>query len=223
MSESPALDATRRIVLDAASKLAPSGLSEGTSGNVSARVESGFVITPSGLPYDALTPLDLVVVGMDGSVGNGQNEPSSEWRIHRDIYASREDAHGIVHAHPPFATTIACLGRDLPAVHYMIAVAGGEDVRCAPYATFGTEELSRHALAALEGRLACLLANHGIIAIGKDVATAFGIAREIESVAGIYWRALSVGEPGIIGREEMAELLRKFETYGKGQRRTQSV
>jgi L-fuculose-phosphate aldolase len=210
----------RARVLEIARKLGPSGLSQGTSGNVSERVEAGFVVTPSGLPYEELLPEDLVVVGLDGSVAEGQNEPSSEWRIHRDIYVARSDAGGIVHAHPPHATTVACLGRDLPAVHYMIAVAGGDSVKCARYATFGTERLSELVLGALVGRTACLMQSHGMVAIGRDAKSALATAREIEIVAGIYLRALAVGEPLVLSESEMAEVVLKFETYGKGERRS---
>lgn len=191
------------------------GLTHGTSGNVSARTERGFCITPSGVPYERLQPTDLVELDMAGAVLRGALKPSSEWRIHRDVYTARPEVGAVVHAHPPFATTISCLRRDLPAVHYMIAVAGGATVRCATYATFGTGELSRAALAALEGRQACLLANHGLVALGNDLEAALRVGLEIEQVAEIYWRALAVGEPVILDDAEMARVLERFREYGQ--------
>ncbi len=214
-----AFETERARVLAVARDLAPTGLSKGTSGNVSERVDGGFVITPSGLAYDALEPADLVLVGLDGAVADGENEPSSEWRIHRDVYLARPEAGGVVHAHPPFSTTLACLGRDLPAVHYMIAVAGGDSVRCADYATFGTPRLSELTIAALAGRSACLMKNHGMIAFGQDARHALSVAREIEGVAEIYVRGLPLGAPVVLDAEEMARVVAKFETYGKGARR----
>ena len=148
-------------------------------------------------------------------VATGRREPSSEWRFHRDIYATRSEAQAIVHAHSPFATTLACLGRDIPAFHYMVAVAGGDDIRCAPYATFGTQDLSDHAMSALQGRRACLLAQHGMIALGSTLSTALALAVEVEALAEMYWRALQVGEPHVLSADEMRTVLAKFATYGK--------
>jgi L-fuculose-phosphate aldolase len=190
------------------------GINRGKSGNVSARIEGGFLVTPSGLAYDSLSPENIVAMTSSGEP-RGSLLPSSEWRFHRDIYASRSDAGAIVHAHSPFATTLACLGRDVPAFHYMIAVAGGKDIRCAPYATFGTQELSDHALAALEARKACLLANHGMIAIGATLATALALAIEVEALAEQYWRALQIGVPNLLSDAEMDLVLAKFESYGQ--------
>ncbi len=141
--------------------------------------------------------------------------PSSEWRFHRDIYAARGDAQAIVHTHAPFATTLACMHRGIPPFHYMVAVAGGNDIRCAPYATFGTQELSDHAVAALAGRRACLLANHGMIAVGASLERALALAVEVETLAETYWRALQVGEPVLLPDAEMARVLEKFATYGQ--------
>ncbi|MFI5208072.1 MAG: class II aldolase/adducin family protein [Gemmatimonadales bacterium] len=209
----------RREIIDVARRTSMTCLTQGTSGNVSARVAGGFVVTPTGVPYEELQPRDLVLLDLEGHAEPGQRRPSSEWRIHRDIYAAREDVGAVVHAHPTFATTIACLRRDLPAVHYMIAMAGGADVRCAAYATFGTEELSRNVLAALEGRKACLLANHGIVTVGSDLARALRTAEEIERVAELYWRALSVGEAVLLDEDEMARVLARFGDYGQQPRR----
>jgi L-fuculose-phosphate aldolase len=206
----------RAAVVEASRRVVTDGLTRGTSGNVSARLEGdAFVVTPSGAAVDALTPDDLVRVSMDGAPAPGARVPSSEWRIHRDIYRARPDVGGIVHAHPPFATTIACLRRPLPAVHYEIAFAGGHDVRCATYATFGTEELSRAALEALEGRNACLLANHGVVAVGDTVQAALRVASVVETVAELYYRTLSVGGGVILDEAEMTRVLSKFTTYGK--------
>lgn len=205
----------RRAVLETARRMNASGLNQGTSGNVSLRVDGGLLITPSGLPYDETTPEDIVEMDLKGGVRAGQREPSSEWRIHRDLYAARPEAGAVVHAHPMFATTMSCLRRGIPAVHYMIALAGGKDVRCAEYATFGTEALSVRVLAALEGRKACLLANHGLVAFGQDLRHALRIAEEVEVVAAQYWRALQVGEPVVLDDEEMERVLERFETYGR--------
>lgn len=210
-------EALRAEVLATARRLTAEGLTHGASGNVSARLDhDAFLVTPSGVPYDRLDPGDVVIVEMDGAIPHGQREPSSEWRMHRDLYAARPEVRGVVHAHPPFATTIACLRREIPAVHYEIAFAGGRDVRCADYATYGTEELSRAALAAMEGRTACLLANHGILAVGPSLDLAFRVARVVETVAEIYWRALSVGDPVILDDAEMDRVLARFADYGKG-------
>lgn len=204
----------RREIIATALAMNARGINRGKSGNVSARVEDGFLITPSGLAYDALEPRDVAAMTLEGEA-RGPRQPSSEWRFHRDIYASRADASAIVHAHSPFATTLACLGRGIPAFHYMIAVAGGNDIRCAPYATFGTQALSDHALRALESRNACLLANHGMIAVGPTLVAALALAVEVEGLAEQYWRALQIGEPTLLSETEMAVVLEKFRTYGQ--------
>ncbi len=196
------------------------GLNQGTSGNVSARVPGGFLITPSGVPYDELRPHEIVELRMDGEVAGPKGLPaSSEWRMHRDIYAARADAGAIVHTHSMFATTLALLRKEIPAVHYMIAVAGGPTIRCAPYATFGTAELAAYAVAALDGRKACLLANHGMIAIADSLRGALRIAREVEALAAQYWRALQVGQPFVLDDAEMEIVQEKFKTYGPRARR----
>ncbi len=207
-------EALREAMIATARKMNASGLNQGTSGNLGVRVEGGFLLTPTGMDYDALVPDDLVFMRFDGS-HEGRRRPSSEWRFHRDILAARPDVGAVLHAHSMFCTTLACLRRGIPAFHYMVAMAGGPDVRCAPYATFGTEELSRNALAALEGRKACLLANHGMLALGKDLPGAFKLAVEVETLAAMYWRALQVGEPVILDGAEMERVLEKFKTYGQ--------
>lgn len=207
-------EALRREIIATARRMNETGLSQGTSGNLSARVEGGFLVTPTGMDYFRLEPEDIVLMRFDGST-EGRRLPSSEWRFHRDILAARPEVGAVLHAHPMFATTLACLRRDIPAFHYMVAVAGGPDIRCAPYATFGTEALSANALAALEGRRACLLANHGMIALGRDLADAFKLAVEVETLAGMYWRASLAGAPHILDEAEMARVIEKFRSYGK--------
>lgn len=194
-------------------RLVAMGLSHGTSGNLSVRTAGGLLITPSGIPYDAIGPGDIVPLAEDGTPAPGSAAPSSEWRIHRDIYAARPDAGAVVHAHPPHATAIACLRRDIPAAHYMVAAAGGSSIRCATYATFGTAELSANTLTALEGRQACLLANHGIVALGADLTRALALAHEVERVAEVYGRALAAGAPVILDDAEMARVLERYRSY----------
>jgi L-fuculose-phosphate aldolase len=206
--------ALRQDIIATAIAMNARGINRGKSGNVSARTPSGFLVTPTGLAYDSMRPGDVVAMTVDGAT-QGPRAPSSEWRFHRDIYAARAEAHAIVHAHSPFATTLSCLERGIPAFHYMIAVAGGSDIRCAPYATFGTQELSDHALRALDGRKACLLANHGMIAVGPSLADALALAVEVEALAEQYWRALQIGQPTILSDAEMARVLEKFSTYGQ--------
>ncbi|MCL2161406.1 MAG: class II aldolase/adducin family protein [Betaproteobacteria bacterium] len=186
-------------------------LNVGTSGNTSVRCGDGFLITPSGLlPERAV---DMVWMGMDGACV-GELAPSSEWRIHRDIYASVSGAGAIVHAHPPFATALACQRVDIPPFHYMIALFGGSSVRCAAYATFGTEALSKNVLAALAGRNACLLANHGMVAYGRDPAHALAQSIELEALCEQYWRACQPEPPVLLSEEEMADAMERFRHYG---------
>jgi L-fuculose-phosphate aldolase len=209
--------ALREQVLVTAQRLVSENLTRGTSGNVSARLEDdAFLVTPSGVPYDRLQPADVVRVEMDGTLHLDQRPPSSEWRIHRDLLVARPDIAAVVHAHPPFATTLACLRQSIPAVHYEIAFAGGHDVRCAAYATYGTQELSEAALVAMVDRNACLLANHGILAVGPSLDLAFRVARVVETVAELHWRALAIGVPVLLDREEMDRVVAKFADYGKG-------
>lgn len=190
------------------------------SGNVSARWRSGtfdgFLVTPSGVPYERLVPDDIVAMTQDG-VARGRLAPSSEWRFHRAIYAARPEARAIVHAHAPFCTTLACLGRGIPPFHYMVAVAGGRDIRCAPYATFGSQALADGVVAALDGRRACLIANHGMIVFAADLERALQLAIEVESLAEIYWRALQIGEPVLLDDDEMDRVIARFATYGQPQ------
>jgi L-fuculose-phosphate aldolase len=190
------------------------GLNQGTSGNVSVRSRAGFLITPSGQNMAALTGDDMVEMGMDGGVV-GAGKPSSEWRFHRDIYAAFPEAEAVVHAHSPFAVALACLRRDIPAFHYMVAMAGGVDIRCAAYATFGTQALSDAVLLALQDRHACLMANHGLLAWGRNLPAALALANEVEALCGQYLRACQIGEPVLLSEVEMQEVLEKFKDYGK--------
>jgi L-fuculose-phosphate aldolase len=204
----------RQAVIATALEMNALGINRGKSGNVSARIDTGFLVTPSGMPYGEITADDIVAMGPDGSHA-ASRWPSSEWRFHRDIYAARDDAKAIVHTHSPFATTLACLDRGIPAFHYMIAVAGGHDIRCSPYATFGTQELSDHAVRALEGRRACLMSHHGMIAIGPSLKAALALAVEVETLAEMYWRALQVGTPSLLQPDELDRVLAKFADYGR--------
>jgi L-fuculose-phosphate aldolase len=205
----------RRAIVRAARHLERSGLTHGTSGNVSVRVRDGFLVTPTGVAPDMLSASDVVLCGADGTPAARQRVPSSEWHIHRDVYAARQDAGAVVHTHSPYATAIACLRQALPAVHYMIAATGGEDVRCAEYATFGTAELSRNVLSALDGRQGCLLANHGVVALGETLDRAMGVCLEIERVAHIYWLTLAAGAPCLLAGDEMARVVERFRAYGQ--------
>jgi L-fuculose-phosphate aldolase len=217
----PSKSALRSAVVATALAMNACGVNRGKSGNVSARWRTdgfdGFLVTPTGLPYEETTPEDIVPMTLDGEA-RAPRLPSSEWRFHRDIYRTRPDVNAIVHTHAPFATTLACHSRGIPAFHYMVAVAGGRDIRCAPYATFGTQALSDHVLAALDGRRACLLAHHGMIAVGAALPDALALAVEIETLAEIYWRALAIGEPDVLSDAEMDVVLEKFATYGQPRR-----
>ncbi len=206
--------ALRQEIIDACLKMNALGINQGSAGNISVRVDGGLLITPSGMPYDIQIPDDIVFMAADGSVPSGQKNPSSEWRFHLDILNARSDAGAVVHTHAMFATTLACLHREIPAFHYMVAVAGGDSIRCAPYATFGTQALSDHSLKALEDRRACLLANHGMIALGVSLPKALALAVEVETLAAQYWRALQAGEPVLLPDDEMQRVLEKFQTYG---------
>ena len=190
------------------------GINQGTSGNVSVRTAEGFLITPSGLAYEETKPDDVVPMRMNGTWA-GSFAPSSEWRFHLDIYRACPDVAAIVHTHSVSATALACLDRGIPPFHYMVAAAGGHDIRCCPYATFGTQELSNHAVAALEGRRACLLGHHGVIATGPTLAKALSLAVEVETLARMFLACLTVGEPTLLSGDEMDRVLEKFTTYGQ--------
>ena len=205
----------RAMVIAACRELTRRGLTHGTSGNVSVRCdEARFFVSPSGMDYGMMQAGDVPLMDLDGR-WFGARRPSSEWRFHRDIFKSRPDVGAIVHTHSPRATALACTGRGIPAFHYMVAVAGGHDIRCAPYHGFGTQELSDAALAALQDRKACLLANHGVIATGPDLRAAISLAGEVENLALQYAAALTLGEVRILEDAEMSRVVEKFRTYGQ--------
>ncbi len=209
--------AVRREIVAAVRQLEQRGLTQGTSGNISARFGDGMVITPSAIPYADMVPGDLVAMSFDGTIRNSRrgHRPSTEWLMHAYILTGAPDVNAIVHAHPPSATALSCLRRDIPAFHYMVAVAGGTVIKCSEYATFGTRELADAAILALGERRACLLANHGIIACGVSVTGALSLAVEVEALAEHYTRALSVGEPTLLTSEEMDRVMEEFESYGR--------
>ena len=210
--------ATRRDVVDTALSMSRQGLSPNRSGNVSARLGDTILVTPSGMAYDAVTPADIVRVGLDGLVSPGQRKPSTETGFHLAAYRARPDIGAIVHTHSLHATVLACARRAIPAFHYMVAVAGGDDIPLVPYATFGSEELARHVAAGLANRNACLMANHGQIAVGATCAEALTLAAEVEVLAEQYVKVLTLGSPHILARDEMARVLERFAEYGqKGQ------
>jgi L-fuculose-phosphate aldolase len=206
--------ALRKEIIATSLAMERKGINQGTSGNISVRWGEGLLITASGLSYETMAPEDIIYLEMDGTP-HGPHSPSSEWRFHRDIVRARPDIHAIVHAHPVYCTAQAITGKDIPAVHYMIAAAGGPTIRCAPYATFGTAELSPGVIEALEGRLACLVANHGLVACGPNLRKALWLALEVEILAKQYALSRQLGNPVILPDEEIARVIEKFKTgYG---------
>ena len=203
----------REQLLTVSRKLCELGLNRGTSGNASVRDGAGFLVTPTGMTVEEMTPHDMVWMSFDGKV-QGERRPSSEWRFHRDILQARPETGAVIHTHAMFATTLACLQREIPPFHYMIAVAGGDTIRCAPYALFGSQALSDAALAALQDRRACLLANHGMLATGRDLDQALALTVEVETLCEQYWRALQAGEPQLLTAAQMAEVMEQFKDYG---------
>ncbi|MGH6636546.1 MAG: class II aldolase/adducin family protein [Gammaproteobacteria bacterium] len=209
------LPAQRQALVRCALALSHSGLSHGSSGNVSVRTKGGFVITPTGIGFAALAPEQLVELNEEGTPKPGQLRPSSEWRFHRDLYRAQPDVNAIVHAHSHYATALACARRAIPAFHYMVAVAGGDSIPCAPYATFGTQALSDAIINTLNGRRACLLANHGSIATGEDLQKAHDLAQEVEFLAKVYVLTERIGGSELLTDQEMRVVLEKFTTYGQ--------
>jgi len=205
--------AEREALIAAANAMAGLGINQGTAGNLSVRVPEGLLITPSGAEYATLQADDIVFLDPRGRPA-GRLAPSSEWRFHVDILGARPAAGAVVHTHSVHATALACLGRPIPAFHYMVAAAGGADIRCADYATFGTQALSDAALRALQGREACLLAHHGVIALGATLTQALKLAAEVETLARMYLAALAVGEPAVLDAAEMQRVVQKFRGYG---------
>ncbi len=212
----------RNQIIEYSLKLNSTNLSPLRSGNISLRSEEngfdGYLITPSGKKYETLKPEDIVFMVLNEEEENNDsaNNPSSEWRFHRDIYVNKKDAQAIVHAHSPHATAVSSHGKSIPPFHYMIALAGGEDIKCAKYATFGTKELSQNVIKALENRSACLMSNHGQVAFGKNLDQAFELAQEIENICHQYTIALKLGQPKILSFEEMKKVLEKAKNYKKG-------
>jgi L-fuculose-phosphate aldolase len=203
----------RQRLIETARAMNASGLNHGTAGNLSVRHEDGMLITPSGMDYATISPDDIVWMHFDGAQ-RGARKPSSEWRFHAAIYRRRPEANAVLHAHPVSCTALACLGTGIPAFHYMVAVAGGNNIRCADYATFGTPELSEHVLRALEDRKACLMATHGLTCCEKDLAGALALAIEVEHLATVYGRILAISEAEILTDNEMDIVLEKFKRYG---------
>ena len=202
----------RNEVIATALAMNSSGLNQGTSGNISVRHQGGFLITPSALKYEECTPEDIVAVEMSGNY-EGRRKPSSEWRMHRDVYQKRPDAGAVLHAHPVWSTTLACLNKPIPPFHYMVAIAGGGSIPIAPYALFGTQELSDNLLHTLKESRACLLAHHGLICYASDLAGVLDLGIEIEALAKMYVQALQVGEPPLLSSLEMSAVLDRFGEY----------
>lgn len=202
----------RSALLHASHRMVELGLNRGTAGNASARCGGDILITPSALPVAEMTEQDMVILDSDGRVLQGR-KPSSEWRFHRDILKARPEVGAVLHMHSMFATTLACLGKNVPAIHYHIAFAGGDSIRCTPYSIFGEQNLSDLALEALRDRKACLLGNHGMIALGQDLTEALSVAREAEYLCEIYWRTLQAGEPQILSAQQIQEVENKFVGY----------
>ncbi len=204
----------RAELLATALAMSAARLNTGSSGNASVRTRGGMLITPSGLAPESCGADDMVVVAADGTP-TGRLAPSSEWRLHHDLYALRPEAGAILHAHAPFATALACQRLEIPPFHYMIARFGGPTVRCAAYATFGTQALSDNISVAMEGRSACLIANHGMLVFGRNLANALALALEFESLCEQYWRTRQLGEPVLLSDEEMQEVVERFRWYGR--------
>lgn len=207
-------DDLRRDIVTTCRKLNAMGLNQGTSGNIGVRVDRGYLLTPSGMDYDLMTPDDIVLMDFEGGYA-GNRIPSTEWRFHRDILKRRPEVDVVIHTHSMFCTTLAIHGLSIPAIHYMVAVAGGTDIRCAPYVTPTTQALSDVALSALEDRRACLLAHHGVIVIGATLSSTLALLVEVENVAVQYWRALQIGKPPVLSEAQMAEVFEIMKTYGR--------
>jgi L-fuculose-phosphate aldolase len=203
----------RQAIIDACRRMNALGINQGTSGNISVRHGDGLLITPTSVPYEAMTPEQIVFMGMNGAFADGAR-PSSEWRFHLDILRARPEVDAVVHAHPTYCTILAIMGLEIPPIHYMIAAAGGPNIRCAPYATYGTPELSAYAVTALESRFACLLAHHGMVAVGPSLAKALWLAVEVETLARQYHGCLQMGKPPLLSLDEIERVRLKMAGYG---------
>ena len=204
----------RKEIISICLRMNQMGINQGMSGNVSVRWKKGMLITPSGIPYEETSPEDIIFVEFSDNSTQGPHKPSSEWLFHRDILSRRTDINAVIHTHSVYATGMAIQRLDIPAHHYMIAAAGGTKIKCAEYATFGTQDLSNNALKALGDRLACLLANHGVIALGPNLSKALWLANEIEILAKQYYIASQYGKPIILSEDEMSRVLDGFKSYG---------
>ena len=208
----------RHQLVTVARRMNGTGLNQGTSGNLSVRIEEGLLVTPSSLPYEQMEVGDLVALDLSGQpLLEKQRRPSSEWRLHADVLRCRPEAKAVLHCHPIHATALACHDRGIPAFHYMVAVAGGDEIRCAPYATFGTKELSDNVVNALGQRSACLLARHGMVTLGKDLESALRVAVEVETLARMYLQALQLGEPPLLSKQQMEAVHAQFRGLHYGQ------
>jgi L-fuculose-phosphate aldolase len=203
-----------------AKQMSALGLTPGMSGNVSVRAPNGLLVTPSGMPYGDMVADDVVELKYDGTVRPGQRTPSTEWQLHRDILGARQDVQAIVHTHSLFSTTISMLRRAIPAVHYMVVLSGSDEIPCAEYATFGSAQLALNAVDALRGGSACLLANHGMVALGTTLAGALRLAAEVETLASQYWHAAQVGQPHILEHDELTRVRARFAEYGQSKPKT---
>jgi L-fuculose-phosphate aldolase len=203
-----------------AKQMSSLGLTPGMSGNVSVRSPQGLIVTPSGMPYGDMTSDDTVEVKADGAIRPGQRTPSTEWQLHRDILGARQDVHAIVHTHSLFSTTISMLRRPIPAVHYMVVLAGSDEIPCADYATFGSAQLALNTVSALRGGNACLLANHGMVALGATLPAALRLAAEIETLAAQYWHAAQLGAPHVLEHDELERVRARFAEYGQSKPKT---
>ena len=206
-------EALRKEITTACQEMNRRGINQGTSGNISVRVKEGFLLTPSGIAYDEMKPADIVLMKPDAT-HEGKCRPSSEWRFHHALMTTRPEVGAVVHTHAMFATTLSCLGMEIPAVHYMVAAAGGHNIRCAPYATFGTQETADNAVKALKDRNACLLANHGMIAVGPTLEKAMWLASELETLARQYYHSLLIGGPVILSDDQIEETRQAMTGYG---------
>ena len=205
----------RDELIATARRMSELGLAPGTTGNVSVRTARGFLVTPSGMAYDQLRGDDAIAIDLDGTLRLGQRAPSSEWRLHRDILAARPDVGAIVHTHSLFCTSVSCLRRPIPAIHYMVVHAGGDEIPCADYATFGTAELAASVVRALGRGHACLMANHGMVALGDSLAAALRLAADVETLAAQYWHAAQLGQPHVLPRDELDRVRAQFASYGQ--------
>lgn len=211
------LQEERKLIVEYGKKLIDTGLTVGTGGNISIfdKASGYMAISPSGLEYYQLKEDDVIIMDLNGNIIEGSLKPSSEYEMHAIVYRNRADVTAMIHTHALYATTISCLNIDLPAVDYLVAHSGGKDIKCAKYATFGTKELAENALAAMEGRKAVLLANHGINVVGVGIEETFAITEQLEFCARLYWQARAIGNPVILEDEEMEHMVERFKTYGQ--------